>query len=87
MSKRSRKGVARNPPAVEVPWDQITEEMRCQFCQQGKTKDILKSGKLYKLISGKRPIGVYSDCITTFVGGTFVFFGEFLREFCQTYAV
>ena len=54
MSKRSRKGVARNPPAVEIPWDQITEEMKCQFCHQGKTLDILQSGKLYKLISGKR---------------------------------
>ena len=54
MSKRSRKGVARNPPAVEIPWDQITEEMKCQFCHEGKTKDILQSGKLYKLISGKR---------------------------------
>ena len=53
MSKRSRKGVARNPPAVEIPWDQITEEMKCQFCHQGKTNDILQSGKLYKLISGK----------------------------------
>ena len=54
MSKRSRKGVARNPPAVEIPWDQITEDMKCQFCHEGKTKDILQSGKLYKLISGKR---------------------------------
>ena len=53
MSKRSRKGVARNPPAVEIPWDQITEEMKCQFCHQGRTMDILQSGKLYKLISGK----------------------------------
>ena len=53
MSKRSRKGVARNPPAVEIPSDQITEDMKCQFCHQGKTLDILQSGKLYKLISGK----------------------------------
>ena len=53
MSKRSRKGVGRNPPAVEVPRDQITEEMKCQFCQQGETKDILQSGKLYRMISGR----------------------------------
>ena len=73
MSKRSRKGVARNPPAVEIPSDQITEDMKCQFCHQGKTLDILQSGKLYKLISGKRPIAVYSY----FCGGKFVFFGNF----------
>jgi len=53
MSKRSRKGGARNPPAVEVPTDQITEDMKCQFCKQGETKDILQSGKLYKLVSGR----------------------------------
>ena len=53
MSKRIRKGGARNPPAVEIPRDQITEEMKCQFCQQGETKDILQSGKLYKIVSGK----------------------------------
>ena len=53
MSKRSRKGVGRHPPAVEIPKDKITEEMRCQFCHMGETKDILQSGKLYKLVSGK----------------------------------
>ena len=54
MSHRRRKGIARNPPAVEVPRDKITEEMKCMFCQQGETKDILQSGKLYRMVIGRR---------------------------------
>ena len=53
MSKRSKKGGLKNPPAVEVPKDQITQNTLCQFCHMGETKDILQSGRLYKLTSGK----------------------------------
>jgi len=53
MSKRSKKGGLKNPPAVEVPKDQITLNTLCQFCHMGETKDILQSGRLYKLTAGK----------------------------------
>ena len=53
MSKRSRKGGTKNPPAVEIPKEKITEEMTCEFCHKGETKDIVQSGKLYKLTTGK----------------------------------
>ena len=54
MSKRSRKGGgSRNPPAVEISKEKITPEMICEFCHKGDTKDILQSGRLYKLTSGK----------------------------------
>jgi len=53
MSKRSKKGGLKNPPAVEVPRDQITLNTLCQFCHMGETKDILQSGRLYKLTAGK----------------------------------
>jgi len=53
MSKRSKKGGIKNPPAVEVPKDQITPNTLCQFCHMGETKDILQSGRLYKLTAGK----------------------------------
>jgi len=53
MSKRSKKGGLKNPPAIEVPKDQITQNTLCQFCHMGETKDILQSGRLYKLSSGK----------------------------------
>jgi len=53
MSKRSKKGGVKNPPAVEVPKDQITTSTLCQFCHMGETKDILQSGRLYKLTAGK----------------------------------
>jgi len=53
MSKRSKKGGLKNPPAVEVPKDQITPNTLCQFCHMGETKDILQSGRLYKLTAGK----------------------------------
>jgi len=53
MSKRSKKGGLKNPPAVEVPKDQISDNTLCQFCHMGETRDILQSGRLYKLTYGK----------------------------------
>jgi len=53
MSKRSRKGGSRNPPAVEIRREDISDEMSCEFCHLGDTKDILQSGRLYRLVSGK----------------------------------
>lgn len=53
MSKRSRKGGSRNPPAVEIRREDISEEMSCEFCHLGDTKDILQSGRLYRLVSGE----------------------------------
>ena len=61
MSKRSRKGGTKNPPAVEIPKEKITEEMTCEFCHKGETKDIVQSGKLYKLTTGEVQGGMGSD--------------------------
>ena len=61
MSKRSRKGGTKNPPAVEIPKEKITEEMTCEFCHKGETKDIVQSGKLYKLTTGEVQGGVGMD--------------------------
>ena len=56
QSKRKRKGGGfKNPPAVEISKENITEEMMCEFCHMGETKDILQSGRLYKLNTGKDP--------------------------------
>lgn len=64
MSKRSRKGGTRNPPAVEIPKDSISPEMTCEFCHMGETKDILQSGKLYKLIVGEKHTKTISNNIS-----------------------
>ena len=53
MSKRSRKGASRNPPAEEIRREDISEEMACEFCHLGDTRDILQSGRLYRLVSGE----------------------------------
>ena len=76
MSKRTKGGKVKNPPAVEVPKDMIGKNTICQFCHQvfflgykdgwlllqiqGETKDILQSGRLYKLsINGSKSVEFY----------------------------
>jgi len=59
MSKRTKGGRVKNPPAVEVPKDMIGKNTLCQFCHQGETKDILQSGRLYKLSIGNKSVEYY----------------------------
>jgi len=60
MSKRTKGGKVKNPPAVEVSKDMIGKNTICQFCHQGETKDILQSGRLYKLsINGSKSVEFY----------------------------
>jgi len=60
MSKRTKGGRVKNPPAVEVAKDMIGKNTICQFCHQGETKDILQSGRLYKLsINGSKSVEFY----------------------------
>ena len=37
---------------MEIPREDITEAMTCEFCHKGETRDILQSGRLYKLMAG-----------------------------------
>lgn len=59
MSKRTKAGRVKNPPAEEVSKDLISRTTICQFCHQGETKDILQSGRLYKLSTGKGSVEYY----------------------------
>lgn len=59
MSKRGNKGKTRHPPAEEVSKDQLNQDSLCQFCHQGETKDILQSGRLYKMVQVKNSAEEY----------------------------
>jgi len=48
MSKK-QKTKHKFASAIEVRGDQFTAETTCRFCHEGRTKDILQGGRLYKL--------------------------------------